>query len=230
LLKNGLFVYLNRRRFKEDDAGFILEELKVLFQIEEVSILYFICSVKKVLLTFLLFGTGIIYGQSGLVQRASCINVSKADLNLQLSFAKGTVLIFYSASCPICIKMTTTVNNLHAVYRDKGIVFLAVYPNTFDNARAIKKFHRHYKFKLPAVTDYEKGIVHRFSATLTPEVVFVDSNLNVLYSGKIDNWFEGIGVRRANITKHYLKDAIDRFLAGKEILIKKTEAVGCVIN
>jgi hypothetical protein len=52
----------------------------------------------------------------------------------------------------------------------------------------------------------------------------------VIYSGKIDNWFEDIGKRRTIITEFYLQDALNSVIRHREPAIKETKPVGCFID
>ena len=52
----------------------------------------------------------------------------------------------------------------------------------------------------------------------------------VRYQGAIDDWYVALGKHRPEATQHYLRNALDAVLAGKEVAIVKTEAVGCLVE
>jgi hypothetical protein len=74
-------------------------------------------------------------------------------------------------------------------------------------------------------------ILTRFlDAKITPECFLVDSNLNILYRGLIDDWVRELGRTRQYVENHYLENALDLYLKNKPILIKETDAIGCIIQ
>lgn len=142
----------------------------------------------------------------------------------------NSVTVFYSTTCPICQKTTLTLKELKSKYEPQGISFQLIFPSRYDTKQKIKKFEKLYQIPFPFSMDHQKQITGQLNATVTPQAILTDSIGNILYSGKIDNWFENIGQRRTIITEHYLDDAISSYLKGEEIKIKKTEPVGCIIN
>ena len=140
------------------------------------------------------------------------------------------VIVFYSTSCPICQKMTWTLNNLASQYKDSEILFQIVFPSPFDTKRDIAKFKKRYHIKMPCVQDQQNMLVNKYAATVTPECFLLDRDEHILYSGKIDNWFYDIAKYRQVITENYLQDAIAAILAHKEIKIIRTDPVGCFIT
>lgn len=140
------------------------------------------------------------------------------------------VFIFYSPDCPICIKHTKTLKDMVKQFSQEKISYYLIFPGIHYSKSYIRKFQKKYQFQLPAFLDENYRVSKAFNATVTPEVFVTDSNYEILYSGKIDNWFENIGVRRKIITEHYLKDAILSGLKGIQPIIRRTEPVGCFIN
>ena len=62
------------------------------------------------------------------------------------------------------------------------------------------------------------------------EAVVIDPKGVVLYQGRIDNRYFGLGVRWGSVTEFYLRDALDATLGGKRPTVAQTEAVGCLIE
>jgi thiol-disulfide isomerase/thioredoxin len=141
----------------------------------------------------------------------------------------NTVTIFYSTTCPICQKMTLTLRELKSNFENRGIEFQLVFPSDYDTPGRIGRFLKTYKLKIKYISDYDKHLARKMNATVTPQAILTDSVGQILYSGKIDNWFEDIGKRRTVITEHYLQGALNSYLKGEDIKIKKTEPVGCFI-
>ncbi len=141
-----------------------------------------------------------------------------------------TVWLFLDPECPICQSYTLTLRKMHEEYADQGVKFQGVYTSPVIRKREIKNFHEKYKIPFPGEIDKGYSLANRWDTTVTPEVVMTSPIGQILYQGAIDNWYYALGKNRPEPTEHYLKDALDAFLAGKTIEKKRTEAVGCLIN
>ncbi|HLP19059.1 MAG TPA: redoxin family protein [Chitinophagales bacterium] len=142
-----------------------------------------------------------------------------------------SVYVFLSETCPICQNQTLTLRQLYDEYAGKGISFVGLFPNQDLSTReGIQKFGRKYKIDFELRKDEQQKLTTQLAATVTPEVFVVNNaTQKVLYKGKVDNSFEGIGKKRQVITKHYLQDALQSILEQKEVALKETPAVGCFI-
>ena len=79
------------------------------------------------------------------------------------------------------------------------------------------------------IRDVNNLIADQFDATRTPEVFLLDSQLNVLYHGRIDDQYFP-GVTKSAPDREDLKIAITEALAGKPIAVAKTMPTGCLIG
>ena len=86
------------------------------------------------------------------------------------------------------------------------------------------------KFTPPIFRDYEYEVAHQFNATITPEFILIDSSGNILYQGLMDDRILQLGSYKQTWDKFYLEDAIQTVLADGIPEIKKTDAVGCVLE
>jgi len=141
-----------------------------------------------------------------------------------------TVWLFLDPECPICQSYTLRMRNIYESYASRGVAFRALYTSPVINKRAIKNFHEKYNIPFAGEVDKRYRQAERWDATVTPEVVVTSPIGQVLYQGAIDNWYYALGKNRPEPTEHYLKDALDAFLAGKPIEKKRTKAVGCLMN
>jgi len=98
--------------------------------------------------------------------------------------------------------------------------------------KAAREFRQEYQVpEMIRFADDKKHIMmKKYGATITPEAIVIDKNQQVIYQGAIDNWFFELGRYRLEITEHYLVDAIEASLQGREPSVKKTEAIGCFIQ
>lgn len=142
-----------------------------------------------------------------------------------------TVYVFLSETCPICQSQTLALRQLYDEYAGKGIAFQGVFPNMeLSTDESIRKFARKYKLDFSLKRDGQQQLTNQLQATITPQVFVLNNNTQqVLYRGKVDNSYEGIGKRRQVITAHYLRDALQAALENKEPPVKETTPVGCFI-
>ena len=107
-------------------------------------------------------------------------------------------------------------------------------PSVLGDRETIRKETLQYVFgspPLPPVLRDEQQVVSRyFDVARTCEAVVIDTEaLKVIYRGAVDDQFAE-GARRPQATKHFLRDALDDFLAGRAVTTPKTKAHGCVIT
>ena len=147
----------------------------------------------------------------------------------QLSEEKpATVVLFLATQCPIATDYTERIVDLVKTYNEKSekrVQFIGINSNKQDTIEEIAKYSKKYGFEFPVLKDPENKIADYFGARRTPGVFLLDAERVLRYAGAIDN-------SRKDPTQHYLKDALDLVIAGKDIpkKSKKTRAAGCTIK
>jgi hypothetical protein len=141
------------------------------------------------------------------------------------------VLFFITNDCPISNSYAPEIQRICNDYAAKGVACTLVYSDPSVDAAAIRKHRADYGYKEPiaAVTDVAHQLAEATGATITPEAVVVGKAGKVLYRGRIDNFYAGLGKPRRFATEHDLRDALDEVLAGKPVAHPQTQAVGCYI-
>ena len=147
------------------------------------------------------------------------------------SQAPDKVIIYMAVDCPITQKYMGTIKELAQRYQSQQITFIGYFPAGLSK-KAEKEFRQEYQVPdiIPFIDDKKHIITNKYGATVTPEVVLIDKNQQIIYQGSIDNWFFELGRYRLEITEHYLIDAIESSLKGNQPTVKKTEAIGCFIQ
>jgi hypothetical protein len=148
---------------------------------------------------------------------------------LQLHDHKAAVLLFVGVDCPISNSYAPKINRMIADYSGKGLDFYIVYSDPRLTAADAKKHAKDFGYTCPALMDSRQLLMKKVNATVTPEAVVVDPHGQVVYLGRIDNWYEDFGKQRYSATTHELQDALDAILAGKKMATSVTKAVGCPI-
>ena len=147
----------------------------------------------------------------------------------KLSSGKALVLVFVRTDCPISNRYALTIQRLSAEYAGTAAFWL-VYPDEDESSQAIQKHLRDYGYKIPALRDPQHALVARSQAKVTPEVAVFDSSAQLVYHGRVDNWYERFGRARPAPTTHELNDALAAALAGKPFKPRETTPVGCYIS
>jgi len=141
------------------------------------------------------------------------------------------IIIFMAVDCPITQKYMGTIKELAQKYQSQQISVVGYFPAGLSKKGA-KQFRQEYQVPdiIQFIDDKKHIMTNKYSATITPEVILIDKNQQVIYQGSIDNWFFELGRYRLEITEHYLIDAIEASLKGNQPSVKKTEAIGCFIQ
>lgn len=147
--------------------------------------------------------------------------------------AKGFIIVFTSNSCPFAKLYTGRMNELNEIYKTQHIPLLAV--NSLDTTlfanesfAAMKEHAESAAFNFPYLHDPMQIVLRKFKADRTPEAFViwkVNSHWKIEYHGAIDD----NGAEPDKVTHHYVTDAIDELLTGKQVTTAETHSVGCTI-
>lgn len=168
------------------------------------------------------------------VNPASLKEVKLAGVNTSKTFAERQdaetlVLVFLSPECPLSINYTRTLNELATSF-GKKLSVIGIIPGSSYSKRQVRKFVRDYKLSFDFYIDSEIALPPLVSATITPEAVLLTSDGDIKYRGAIDDWAISLGKKRDKPQNRYLQNAITQYLEGSEIILRRTNAVGCLIN
>ena len=141
--------------------------------------------------------------------------------------AKAIVITFLSFDCPVSNDYSTTLTLLYKQYADKGVVFAAVSPD--GDPAELRKHADEFKIPFSIFVDPKLDVTDAFKATTTPETFVLDHNHVLRYRGRIDNGYSARLKKNVQTTEHNLKDAIDDILAGRDVKVPATKAIGCPV-
>jgi len=142
---------------------------------------------------------------------------------------KGKVLFAIDPECPLCQSYSKKINQLYKLYQD-SIDFYLFLPSPIFSKQKTDLFIDKYRFEIPFFVDTNQVITSFLDAKTTPECFLLDTNLTIRYQGLIDNWIQELGRKGQQITEEYLNKAIIAYLKNDSIIIKKTNAIGCIIE
>jgi len=149
---------------------------------------------------------------------------------LSLGEDKATVLIFITVDCPVANQYSPQIRDLVAAHRDQPVRFYLVHVDPDVTAEEARKHAEKYGHICPVIRDPQHVLVQRTGVEFTPEAAVIDRSGDIVYRGRINNWYGEVGRKRPlGPTRHDLQDAIAAVLQGRRVEVRRTQAVGCNI-
>ena len=142
---------------------------------------------------------------------------------------KPVVLIFLRLDCPVSGRYAPVLQKISKEYGDRANFWL-VYPDQADNPPEIRKSVADYGYHLPVLRDPEHALVKLSRVQITPEVAVFDRDRQLIYDGRIDDWYIDLSRARPAPTTHELRDAITAAAARTTLAQKEVRGVGCYIS
>jgi peroxiredoxin len=144
--------------------------------------------------------------------------------------ATALVLVQFCNHCPYARAWEGRIEAIQRDYADRAVRVVAVSSNdavshpedSFDEmvARA-----RRRGFSFDYLYDEDQSVARALGSERTPEVFVFDGDRLLAYHGAVDDSRDDTAV-----TAHYLRDALDAILAGREPEVAETLAVGCTVK
>ncbi len=143
----------------------------------------------------------------------------------------GILVMFSCNTCPYVIKNQQRTVAIGEYAQKMNVGFIVLNSNEAqrtddDSYEAMKNYAKNQKYNWNYVVDKNNEVADAFGANRTPECFLFDKNLKLVYHGAIDD----NPTDAANVQHHYLQEAIDNMVAGKEIAVKESRSVGCSIK
>jgi hypothetical protein len=89
----------------------------------------------------------------------------------------------------------------------------------------VRSHAKEHGFGFTILKDPDNRIADKLQASVTPEIYVLNSALELLYHGRIDDNSRGTA-----ITSKDLRKALDEILDGKPVSVTRTKAFGCSIK
>ena len=148
--------------------------------------------------------------------------------------AKGFIVIFTTNHCPYAVKYEDRINALNIKYEKEGYPVIAInsddsVDNPGDSYSNMQLRAKEKGFTFPYLLDASQQTAKAYGATKTPLVYILQKTNNgliVKYTGAIDDNTEDA----AAVKQPYAALAVDALLAGKDVAITSTKAIGCTIK
>jgi peroxiredoxin len=143
--------------------------------------------------------------------------------------ATAIVFVFVSVECPVCNAYAPELRRLKAEFETNGIAIKLVYPNRDETSELIRQHARDYELDFQQLRDPAHALVQSAGARVMPEAAVYLPKRGFVYCGRIDNRFAKLGVARAEITEHDLREVLNDVLHGKSLKHKQARGIGCAI-
>ncbi len=144
---------------------------------------------------------------------------------------KAVAVIFTCNHCPYARAWEDRIIAIQNDYANSGLQVLAInandaekYPD--DGFPQMRRRAEEKGFSFPYLHDETQEIAAAYGAERTPEVFLFDSDGKLAYHGAVDDEYDDPEAVR----EHYLRDAVEAVLAGREPSVKETRPVGCTIK
>ena len=142
---------------------------------------------------------------------------------------RAVCFAFLHPACPLAQEYAPVLDHLAAGFAEEGIRFVGVICECDDPAE-VEAYRREYGITFPIHLDTDFRLAEALDATITPEVVLVDRDRIIRYSGRIDDRYKIRGVMTPGDAEPELAHAIQDLLAGREIREPRTKAAGCPLD
>jgi thiol-disulfide isomerase/thioredoxin len=154
--------------------------------------------------------------------------------------SKVLAVIFTAVHCPTAEVYEGRIKQLVSHYQKRGVAFVAIQPN---NAKALRldemgytdlgdsledmKIRAEYRqFNFPFLYDGEtQDISKKYGPVATPHIFVFDAERKLRYHGRIDS-----NPREALAKVPDARNALDAVLAGTQVAVEKTPAIGCSVK
>lgn len=133
---------------------------------------------------------------------------------LAVARAAATVTLFVDSDCPVSNRYAPEIQRLNERFAARGVSFWLVYPDPDISAETIRAHRREYGLTLPALRDPRHSLVSLAEAQVTPEAAVFLRDGTLVYHGRIDDRYVGLGQQRAP-SRRDLEEVLEAVLAGR---------------
>jgi len=147
-------------------------------------------------------------------------------------FADAPVLVLVQSCnhCPYVLAWEDRINALAREHADRGVRIVAIssndaeaYPD--DSFERMIEHARGAGYVFDYLYDESQEVARALGSERTPECFVYDADRRLVYHGAVDDNRE-----EAQVTRHYLRDAIEAALAGEAPPVTDTQPVGCTVK
>lgn len=141
--------------------------------------------------------------------------------------AQVVVIAFTCNHCPVAQAYEARFRKFVNDYQQKKVAFLAISCSLIDtdNLAHMKERAQQEDFNYDYLHDAQQDSGRQYGATVTPHLFVLDQQRKIAYMGAFDDNFV---VDR--VEEHYVRDAVDAVLNGREPEVTESRQSGCAIQ
>ncbi len=140
------------------------------------------------------------------------------------------VYVFMAEECPVCNYVAKSLKKVSEEYNE-SVKFIAVFPQKMRNYKTASLFKKKYGLEnFNIEIDHDLTITKRYQASITPEVVVVNDQDEVLYQGRINNSYAAPGRMRHGKVTEDLNLVLQEIANGKSYPKPWPNPIGCYIT
>jgi peroxiredoxin len=141
-----------------------------------------------------------------------------------------TVYVYLKPDCPICQGTSSYLRDLFDKYHQRGVRFVGVFPGTDYSRQEIDTFCITYNVPYSVVVDSTYKLTDMHGAWVTPQAIVIDGQGALVYRGRVNDLYAGLGKRRQEPSVNDVRQKLDSLLAGVQLAFDTTMAYGCFIE
>lgn len=150
------------------------------------------------------------------------------------------LVIFTCNHCPTAQYYEERIKQLATDFATSDVALVAISPNDpysvrldelgwavrADSFDEMKEHAVEREFNFPYLYDGDtESVSRKYGPLVTPHAFLFDAERKLRYAGAIDD-----SERPQHVTTHYVRDAIDALLSGKDPKVTQTKVVGCSVK
>ncbi len=144
---------------------------------------------------------------------------------------KILVVVFSCNHCPYVRAYEDRIIQTQRDFAEKSVQLVLIcsndsknYPD--DSLENMKIRAREKRYPFPYLQDETQKTAKSYDAACTPEIYLFDAERRLRFHGRVDDNYE----EPKKAKKHYLRDALEDLLAGREVGTPESHPIGCSIK
>lgn len=159
-------------------------------------------------------------------------DVSGANITMNdVKGENGTLLIFSCSECPYVRAWEDRYLQISELTKELNVGMIVVNPNEAIRDKGasledMKARSEQIGYTFPYALDKDHQLADAYGATRTPHVYLMNKDNVLVFVGAIDDNSRSA----AEVEEHYLANALNELVVGKQISKSHTRAIGCTIK
>ena len=133
------------------------------------------------------------------------------------------VLVFLTTDCPIANAYAPRIQQLIRQFAGTPTQFFLVHVDPDVTPDVAQSHAAEYGYQSPILLDHQHELVRHTGVTVTPEAAVIAPGGQLVYRGRIDNWYGDLGKKRPRPTRHELHDALKAVLADSPVEVPRPD-------